>query len=143
MSQIHIAIDPGKHTGICVWDTNERCFRQLTTMGIIGAMNLVKYYHAAYPSCEVVFEDARQRKWFAGKGTEALQGAGSIKRDSSIWEEFLTIENVPFTMLAPARNVTKLNAQQFKELTGYQGRTSEHARDAAGLIMGIIRNGKH
>lgn len=38
--------------------------------------------------------------------------------------------------IAPKHNTTKLSASQFKVLTGWQGRTSDHARDAAMLVFG-------
>lgn len=88
-------------------------------------------------------EDPRQRTWF---GTERmtreeerkkLQGVGSVKRDASIWEDFLTDLGVEFEMVAPKRNVTKLPQDTFKTYTGWQNRTNEHGRDAAMLVFGF------
>ena len=87
----------------------------------------------------VRIEDARQRRWLGNKGREALQGAGSIKRDATIWEDFLTDKKIPFEMVAPSRNSTKLSAEVFKRLTGWQGRTSEHSRDAAMLVFKMTK----
>jgi hypothetical protein len=66
-----------------------------------------------------------------------LQGAGSIKRDCQRWEEFLTYHNIPFEKVAPRNNRTKMTANEFKMLTGWQGKTNEHGRDSAALIIGI------
>ncbi len=65
------------------------------------------------------------------------QGAGSVKRDCKIWEDFLTDLDIPFEMVAPRKGMTKYSAAAFKKLTGYEGKTSEHARDAAMLVFGF------
>jgi hypothetical protein len=85
----------------------------------------------------VRFEDARLRKWFGNAGREKLQGAGSIKRDCVIWNDFLTRKQIPFEAVAPKNNKTKLSSKAFKEITKYEGKTSEHSRDAAMLVFGI------
>ena len=36
-----------------------------------------------------------------------LQGVGSVKRDATIWEDYLTELGVEFEMVAPKRNITK------------------------------------
>lgn len=84
----------------------------------------------------VLFEDARQRKWFGADSNAKMQGAGSVKRDASIWEEFCTDYQIAFRALPPAKGGTKLNPDYFKALTGWRGKTSEHARDAAMIVFG-------
>lgn len=65
-----------------------------------------------------------------------MQGAGSVKRDASIWEEFCTDYEIPFRALPPIKGGTKLQPDYFKALTGWKGKTSEHARDAAMIVFG-------
>ena len=88
-------------------------------------------------------EDPRQRTWF---GTERmsremerkkLQGVGSVKRDASIWDDYLKELGVVNEMVAPKRNVTKLTQERFKALTGWQKQTNEHGRDGAMLVYGF------
>lgn len=81
-------------------------------------------------------EDARKRTWFGNTGPEVWKGAGSICRDSTIWEDFCREQGIECRMMAPARGCTKLNASKFKAITKWQGRTSEHSRDAACLVFG-------
>lgn len=81
-------------------------------------------------------EDARKRKWYGRTGRERLKGAGSICRDSTIWDDFCRELGVDYKMIPPWRNTTKLGAAQFKAITGWQRRTSNHARDAAMLVFG-------
>lgn len=139
---IYIGIDTGVHTGIAVWDSEKGKFVYLDTLKIHEALNIVSSYaYKDIPLC-VRFEDARQRKWipFAKNMTGELgraQGAGYVKAHCQIWEDFLRDMDIPFEMIAPRRNVTKLSAEQFGRITGYKGRTSEHARDAAMLVYGL------
>lgn len=132
-----VGVDPGVRTGLAIWSRETSRLTNVNTMGITQAMTTVRTMYDVGSLHSVRFEDARQRKWFGLAGREALQGAGSIKRDSSIWEEFLSgLEGLPFKMVSPQSKGAKLDAAQFARLTGWQGRTSEHARDAAMLVFG-------
>lgn len=136
MNKIIIGIDPGTNTGFAVKDLKTGAFLEIKTTGIIEAMKSVERYLDAHgrDNLYIVFEDARKRRWFGKKGKESLQGAGSIKRDCSIWEEFCTYKNIQFIAPAPAKGKTKYPSEYFNKLTGWKHRTSEHARDAAILI---------
>jgi hypothetical protein len=135
---IYIGIDPGTHTGVAVWDTREGRFRSLETLWIHDALFYVRRLSEEYRgNIQVVFEDARQRKWFGKGDTNAKkQGAGSVKRDCSIWEDFCKDYGIPFRAIPPVKGATKVSADYFKMVSHYQGRTSEHSRDAAMLVIG-------
>ena len=139
---IYIGIDTGVHTGVAVWDSEQKEFVVVDTMKIHEAMNFVYNYADLDITLQVRFEDARQRKWIpmsknmTGELGRA-QGAGYVKAHCQIWEDYLTDYQIPFEAIAPRRNVTKLSAEQFARITGYKGRTSEHARDAAMLVYGL------
>ncbi|MDR2291980.1 MAG: hypothetical protein LBE11_00720 [Prevotellaceae bacterium] len=132
---IYIGIDTGKNTGFAVWDDKRAMLIAVETYVIHKAMEEVLRYYAN-GSIFVRFEDARKRNWFGKAGREQLQGAGSIKRDCTIWEDFLTDKNISYEAVAPSRNITKLSAKQFKKITGWQNKTNEHSRDAAMLVFG-------
>lgn len=133
-----IGIDTGKHTGVAIWDTDKRSFDLIETMPIHEALLNVWCFRGR--GVEVYFEDARQRKWYgtrtAKEDRNKLQGAGSVKRDSTIWEDALNDWGIPFHAVAPKHNTTKMTAEFFRALTGWKGRTSEHSRDAAMLVFG-------
>lgn len=137
---LYIGIDPGTHTGVAVWNHTDRRLECVCTMTITQAMDLVRGVRArglAMGFDVVVFvEDARKRKWFGRSGREKLQGAGAVKRDCAIWEAFCEELGVECQLIAPKHNATKLSASQFKLITGWHGRTSEHSRDAAMLVFG-------
>lgn len=136
---LYIGIDPGKHTGYAVWDSKKQKLIDLRTLHLHQALNAVITEHLTN-EVVVVFEDARMRKWF-GEGTQAeimakSQGAGSVKRDCTIWEEMLEDYGIAYIKLAPQKGMTKKSAEDFKLDTGWQGKTSNHARDAAMLVLG-------
>lgn len=137
MSKILIGIDVGVKTGFAKTFDGELV--EVKTMSIIEAMESAKrsIYFAKEYGLDIKFyiEDARKRKWVTG-GREKLQGVGSVKRDSSIWQEFCEYHGVDYALIAPKDNSTKTKADYFERVTGWQHRTSEHARDAVMLIWG-------
>ena len=144
---IFIGIDPGVNTGLAVWDTEKRALRFVDTLSILEAMSYIKTFREVIsPDCRIVFEDARKRQWlprernlseYRGK----LMGAGSVKRDCEIWEEFC--KRVPFDAVPPRPGATKWSAESFARVTGWKGRTSNHARDAALLVYQRTEEKQH
>ena len=133
-----VGLDPGVKTGFAIWSRAEQRLTAVETLCITQAMTLIRAMADAGSLHSVRFEDARLRKWFGTRGREALQGAGSVKRDCSIWEEFLSgLVGVPFLPVSPQAKGRKLDAAAFAKLTGWRGRTSEHGRDAALLVWGV------
>ena len=136
---IYIGIDPGTHTGVAIWDGAKREFLELSTIPIHQALiKVMMWRDSVGHDLQVVFEDARQRTWFGkDRNTNArLQGAGSIKRDCSIWEDFCRDYEIPYYAVPPMKGGTKLSESYFKTISGWKGRTSNHARDAAMLVIG-------
>lgn len=131
-----IGIDCGVKTGIAVWDCDGKRFIEIKTVKIHRAMDIVRQYHNS-GTVKVRVEDARQRKWFGNAGREQLQGAGSIKRDASIWTDFLTDHKIHFELVAPKNNKTKLSKEAFARLSKYTGLTSVHGRDSGMLVIGM------
>lgn len=134
-----VGIDPGKHTGIAVWSTDSQHFELVETMPIHRALAYIRANVDV--GLRVYFEDARQRRWLPKDATSSeyrghLMGAGSVKRDSVIWQDALTDWGIPFEMVPPRAGATKWDADTFARITGYKGRTSNHARDAALLVYG-------
>ena len=140
---ILIGIDTGTHTGFAVYDTKTRKLTEVTCMMIHQAMKRVAEMNKLHNDIKVRVEDPRQRTWF---GTERmsreqerqkLQGVGSVKRDATIWDDYLKDLGVPYEMVPPRYNVTKRTSDIFKRYTGWTKPTNEHGRDAAGLIFGF------
>ncbi len=134
-----IGVDPGKRTGLAIWDKLHKCFKSIETVSIVRAFDIITQYAENGYLVQVRFEDARLRKWFGTAGREKLQGAGSIKRDCTIWQEFCEHHEIDFIPVAPAqqKGLTKLSHGQFKKLTGWTDRTTEHSRDAGMICYGL------
>jgi len=136
---LYIGIDPGTQTGIAFYDIELEKLVKVDSQKIHRAMDIVLRFHVE-TDIFVRVEDARQRKWFGNSGREKLQGAGSVRRDSKIWEDYLTDNGIPFELVAPKNNMTKLSSKSFKQITGYTGRASQNGRDAAMLVYGFQNN---
>ena len=135
-----VGIDPGKITGISTVIDSRLCSAE--SMAIHRAQQLTLTYFMSGYKLFVVVEDARQRKWFGDSGPEKWKGAGSIMRDCTIWEDFLTDYKIPFRMVAPAPGTTKISAEHFRLAYGWTARTNEHGRDAAMLALRHIGEDK-
>jgi hypothetical protein len=135
MSNLIVGIDPGVNTGFAIWNCEKKEFEEIGSRGIVSAMQIIRWKISDIKF--IRFEDARQRKWFDKKGIEALQGAGSIKRDCKIWQEFCEYHKFKYEMIKPQKNQTKWTSEYFKKVTGWTGRTNEHGRDAAVLVFGM------
>lgn len=132
--KILIGIDPGVNTGFAAAINGElvevkclkidECFEQIIKMRALMTDDIT-----------VHVEDARKRGCDSKTSAVKAQGAGSVKRDCKIWEDFLKRKGFDFVLVPPQQNNTKLTADQFKKITKWQGRTNEHARDAAMLIF--------
>lgn len=132
-NKIIIGIDCGVNTGFAIYSPEREKLYCLKSLMIHEAMEIVLFEKNNIKIVRV--EDARLRKFVTG-GREKLQGVGSVKRDAKIWEDFLTDNNIPFEMVAPKNNRTKLNQETFRKITGWSEKTNEHSRDAGMLVFG-------
>ena len=132
-----IGIDTGVHTGFAVWDVESQQLIKCETMQIDEAIESIMFIFSSHKNIIVVVEDARLRKFFKGENMAAKQqGAGSIKRDAKIWEDYLTRLRIDFKLVNPTSRKTKITSEYFKKISKFEGRTSNHARDAAMLVLG-------
>ena len=138
---IFVGIDPGRNTGMAVYDSVSRQLLDVRCSGIVDAMRYLMELREKRGIALVVFEDARQRKWiprekdvkeFKGRA----MGAGSVKRDCAIWEEFCKVYRIDYVAQPPRKGLTKFTDTMFRGITGYDRRTNNHGRDAAMLVFG-------
>jgi len=139
-----IGIDTGVNTGYAIWDTTEKRFTNIETGKIHQAMFVIKNKVDEHgidwfnENFFLVIEDARKRKFDPGMTDAKRMGAGYIKRDAVVWQDFLTELGVNFKMVAP--NGTLNDMAKAKKLSIWQAntkwtkRTTEHARVAAMLV---------
>ena len=132
-----IGIDTGVNTGVAVWQDGE--LLAVESMTITQAMRFIQDFDNKRGIVKLYIEDARKWIGFHGKtkATQArLQGAGSVKRDAKIWEDWCKENGYEVVFVKPMGKGLKKSADEFKRITGWQGRTNEHARDAAMIVYG-------
>lgn len=130
-----IGIDAGVNTGLAY--RNNKGETEMLSLPIHKAMEWIRLKHEEDDVAMIVVEDARKRKWFGANSYAKAQGAGSIKRDSKIWDDYLKDLGVKYRMIHPLKGGTKWKADRFKKTFGITQRTNEHSRDAYLLIAGI------
>ena len=133
--QTIVGVDPGTTAGIAFYDLPSRKFTKVTSGKILEMMDVV--FDADDPL--VLIEDARLAKYWRGGDAARAQGAGSVKRDCAIWEEFCVKEGFDYQLIRPNKKATKMDAATFRALTGHSERTNSHSRDAAMLILHSLK----
>ncbi|MFV8192399.1 hypothetical protein [Acinetobacter soli] len=143
--KVMVGIDTGVHTGFAVAFDEGQGGRliEVNSLTITQSMSRVIQLCELYGHAEVCLyiEDARKRTWFGSadarmqrSGAGIREGIGSVKRDAQIWEDWCKENKINYKMIHPKDNCTKYKADVFKKITGWLGRTNEHARDAAMLV---------
>lgn len=137
---IYIGIDTGDNTGIAIWSKSRKGFIKIETVKIHKALLMVLNHHLSpkFNLMRVRIEDARKRSMNPNDPDyyKKQQGVGSVKRDANVWEDFCTDYAIPFEMVAPQSNMTKVKTEKFRQLTGLYV-TSSHSIDAAMLVLGM------
>jgi hypothetical protein len=134
-----IGIDPGTRTGVAIYDVYNKRLTKVVTSTIWEAL---KYVHGFCDGHRCLLRVENPNTWRKFRGTSQKeadakkQGAGSIKRDFAIWEDFAKKEGIPFEGASLHSSMKKLDEKTFERYTGWKGRTSKHARDAAMLCWG-------
>ena len=130
-----VGIDPGTKTGCAIWDVKNRCFDAIFSGSILEIMAKIEIYTVLGKTVFFI-ENPNLRKWYGKNATQKQQGAGSVKRDYSIWLEWFAMHQAEYVAINPKDIRTKVNAQSFRNLTGWQVSTNEHSRDAAMIVFG-------
>jgi hypothetical protein len=138
VKKIYVGIDPGVNTGLAIWNKGENKL-ELKTVKLHQAFDIIRSIKAQINA--LVIENPNLWNYFTDhKAARArLQGAGSVKRDFKAWQDFLADEQIPYCAVRPdkKRNALGTNKDHFARITGYTGQSSEHARVAAMLIVGL------
>lgn len=145
---IKIGIDIGRNsTGVALFDKGK--FTEIFTTGVISCMDFLqkKFIETSF---DVYLEDPNLNKTIfyhryvkgnvatMNRGQLALlmkiaQDVGANKGAANLMIDFLKSRAIPFRTIKPTR--TKLNATEFKKLTGCEIRCSQHGRDAAAIVF--------
>lgn len=131
-----IGIDPGSSTGIA-------CIRngKLVWMLTIGPLDICESISAEFAD-RVVFEDSRLTSpvWSRGTNTAArmkiARNVGQVDAVCALIVHACERIGIPAHGISPKAKGAKLNAEQFKAVTGWAGRSNQHERDAAMVAWG-------
>ncbi len=142
--KIVIGIDPGISTRVCVWDTDNMKFLHFSTLSFWPTITVLSKYRREYgDGLAVVIEDPNLNKamHWGNKGsvkgfnpaTKIAQNVGQNKKEAELIIKYLESNGVKFQAIKPTSK--KVNAEQFKSFSGYEGRTNQHVRDAGMLVL--------
>ena len=133
-----IGIDPGVNTGIAIVESGTYVLIQ--TLSITMAMNYINTLLYDGNNIEIYIEDPNLRKWYGNNSGLKKQGAGSIKRDYSIWKIYCKENNIKIHPIHP-KDVGSLfdNDILFKSATKWLKKCSIHARDAARMVYKFVK----
>jgi len=135
-----IGIDPGKQTGICFINENKNILDLYTTY-FWGAADLI--YTFGHKDCVFILEKPQSKNvWHKAKDKRQAKiigaNVGSVYREAELLEELLKQRGCKYKTVHPQG---KINAENFKKITGYEGKTNQHERDAA-MLCWVYLNGK-
>lgn len=128
---IVLGIDPGINTGVAVFIDG-----RLTRLETIHPAEVAAYIEKAQPA-RVVFEDSRLQShvWTNSHSRAAAAKMSRNVGEVDAWCRLIAHAcgklGIPAHGVSPKGKGAKMDADSFRELTGWQGRTNAHERDAA------------
>lgn len=135
------AIDPGVNTGFAVTVNGELTDVETYTFTEAQAwlLNCIRAYNDPEKrgccTLDLVIEDPRgQYVPFHQREPQRIKGVGSVERDAKLWIEFAEYYGIKYRTVKPGK-YRKIDAKTFAKITGWTGRTSEHARAAAMMVF--------
>lgn len=143
---VYIGIDPGKHTGIAVWNTGTKTL-EVHTFTFWQAIKFLETKKIEYEVLNIkwkaILEDPNKNQPIfekvgvanAAAKLRIAQNVGSNKRDAQLLHEFLELYEIDTTLVKPI--TSKWKREDFLKFTKYSGPASQHAIDAAKLVYGF------
>ena len=136
-----IGIDPGANTGIAVWDREQEEVIQTTTTTFWPAYD---YICALYKTSEtkIIIEVPLRTVMYARQASKGYKGAGQNRlmadaagnaKESTLLAQGLELAGYEVKRVRPIK--AKWTAIQLKRVTGIEGRTNQHVRDAIALCF--------
>lgn len=149
MQKIVIGIDPGKDTGIGIYDPVLKKMTEVYSTNFFGAMNKITELSETYALSAVIERPNTKTVWqkmslksMRGKSKAEIEAVrnkiavdvGSVINQADLLIEFLNMNDIPTITQHPQG---KVDAKIFKAITGWKGVTNEHGRDAGMLCFGL------
>ena len=128
-----LGIDPGAHTGIAVYRGGT-----LAELHTVQPVHIAAHIAAIKPA-RVIFEDSRLQShtWTTaasrGAAAKMARNVGQIDAWCSLIVAICEHHGIPALGISPLGKGAKLDAEQFAKLTGWEGASNQHTRDAAAV----------
>ena len=127
-----VGIDPGVQCGMAAFTDGK-----LTGLWTCSGLSMLRYLCEAEIS-QIVMEDSRLQSfvWNATGKTRSpamkvARSVGGVDKLCSLIEEVAVSRNIKLLSVSPLDKGSKVRAEAFREITGWQGKTNQHERDAA------------
>ena len=130
-----IGIDPGVNCGFAIYDRQLAELTHCCSLPLHELFDTLKAWSGN--GIEVFIENPNTWVQFKGKKTmdSRLQGAGAVKQSYRHIVEFLQDYSIAFKPTKLQGNMKKVSHDYFVKLTGFDGKTNEHGRDAAMIVF--------
>jgi hypothetical protein len=157
-----IGIDPGKSTGLAMFERKKGSLSwHESEQGMTWHLQTFSFWQAVKHLADIQLETPDQlpkvfiedpnlvkptfhrklggesMRSYQARMNKISQNVGMNKRDAQLLIDWLSLRGWDYYPVPP-RKAAKVAAEQFKKLTGYSKRSSQHARDAAMLILGRL-----
>ena len=136
-----LGLDPGINTGVAIYEDGK-----LTELLTIEPINLADIFsHYSGEPLFVVFEDSRLQShiWIPSqsKGVAAniARKVGMVDAWCYMIERLCESYDIAYMRVSPKAKGEKLNAEDFKRITGWTGKSNQHERDGA-MVAWQFRN---
>lgn len=133
---IAIGIDPGKSTGIGVYENG--CLTKLFCTDFWGCIDFINSYK---DRSVFILEKPRTKTVWNKRLSNTMSkclitgvNVGFVIKESELICEYLRREKQTFALQHPSG---KLSNDEFKRITKWDGRTNQHMRDAGMLCFGV------
>lgn len=144
MNMLYIGIDPPQ--GMATWDSNTKELELYPAMSFWKIIRILMKLEGEPVTVVVEATYKNQPAWHRpGRPTpEDFRKWGKLNRNigmnqitAKLIVEYCEANNLKVIESRPGKgSMTKLTADQFRKITGYNGKSCQHSRDAAMLIYG-------
>lgn len=130
-----IGIDPGKKTGYAVYDKLDGELIILQSVDFWELIFDVDIRFGPDVVGKVVIEKPSTKQMFHKNASPTMGvNVGMNRREAELLIEWFSRKEYNVVVSKP---LGKINKDKFKKITGWQGRTNEHTRDAGMLAYGV------
>lgn len=147
----YIGIDPGRSTGVAVYNNKTKKIHELKTLDFWTTISFVRSFiqymgglMSTNDTFEVVMEDPqlnapifkdRHGRKSIDVQLDIAQKVGRNKENAFLLTQYFKTNGIKFRIVKPMSG--KWNAIYFKQVTGFSDGGNQHQRDAAKIVYGI------